>query len=60
MTLVAVYGPLEDNDLSYRLKDKELFNHKLDLVVGRSPTGDVLVVLGDLNGENGSDRAGYE
>ena len=56
MTVVAVYAPPEDHSL----RDKEQFYHKLDSVVGRCPTGDVLVVLGDFNAETGSDRAEYE
>ena len=56
MTVVAVYALPEE----YELRDKELFNHKLDSVVGRYLAVDVLVVLGDLNAETESNRAWYE
>ena len=56
MTVAAVYAPPGD----HLLRDKEEFYHKLELLDGRRPDGDVLVVLVDLNAETGSDMAGYE
>ena len=56
MTVVAVYTPPEDHEL----RVKEQFYHKLDLVVGRCPAGDVLLFFGNFNAKTGNDRAGYE
>ena len=53
MTFVGVCAPPEDQ----LLRDKEQFYHKLNLVNGRCPAQDVLVILGDFNGQTGSDRA---
>ena len=53
ITVVAVNAPPEDHGL----RDREHFYQKLNSVVGRCPTGDALVVLGDFNTETGNDRA---
>ena len=39
---MAVYAPPKD----HVLKDKEKFYHKLDSVVEKNPTGEVLVIVG--------------
>ena len=51
MSVVAGYAPT----MNILLEEKDRFYYKLDEVIG-----DALVVLGDLNVENSSERVPYE
>ncbi|XP_045130251.1 uncharacterized protein LOC123515575 [Portunus trituberculatus] len=56
MSVVAVYAPTE----MCETKEKEMFYVKLDSVLDQCPCRDALIVLGDVNAVNGTERAGYE
>ena len=56
MSVVAVYAPTEVCET----EGKEMFYAKIDFVMDQCPCLDALIVLGDFNAVNGTERTGYE
>ena len=56
ISLVSVYAPTEASDLTV----KDAFYATPEPVIDQCPRRDTLLVLGDFNASNGSDRIGYE
>ena len=56
ISLVSGYVPTEASDLTV----KDAFYAALDSLVDQCPRRDTLLVLGDFNASNGTDRDGYE
>ena len=56
ISLVSIYAPTEASDLTV----KDVFYATLKSLVDQCPRRDTLLVLGDFNASNGTERDGYE